>query len=753
MNDLVRKLSPRRSGSSRGRCLAAAVFLAGFLCIPACRMPPPAVQGEEVHTVAEPQAQHTNRLKDAASPYLLQHAHNPVDWYPWGDEALQKARDEGKPIFLSIGYSACHWCHVMAHESFEDEAIAEYLNEHFVNIKVDREERPDLDAIYMSAVQIMTGSGGWPMSVWLTPDLKPFYAGTYFPPRDMYGRPGFRTVLESIVRTWETRRQDIEQSAEEITGYIRQSMQMRTGEAETVTPDLLRKAADELAHAYDPVHGGFSPAPKFPSAPSIQVLLRQYVHNGDEKLSEMALETLRKMARGGIYDHLGGGFHRYSVDEKWLVPHFEKMLYDNGQLVQAYLEAYQVSRDPLFSRVARETLDYVLRDMTDPSGGFYSAEDADSEGQEGKFYIWSRREIENILGADDAAVFSAYYGVADDGNFSSHEPYHAGQNILHVARSPEEVAAELGIPPEQLEERLAPMREKLLAEREKRVRPGRDDKILASWNALMISAFAHGYQVLEEPRYLEAAKAAADFVLTQMVKDGELQHSYRRGQARFPGYLDDYAFMSVALVDLYETDFDVRWLREAEWLVEKMIEDLWDPSEGGFYFTGETHKHLIARDKPVYDGAEPSGNSMATLALLRLGILLDKEEYREKARRVLEINHVNLRTSPRAFLKMLVAMDFHLTPPKEIAVIGKPESQGTRAMLAEVHGRFIPNKVIALMEGALPEAALVEGMVPLLKGKTPVDGHATVYVCRNFACRAPVTTPEALAKALAEDGD
>ncbi len=690
-------------------------------------------------------SRHANRLAESSSPYLLQHAYHPVDWYPWCEEALEKARGEDKPIFLSVGYSACHWCHVMAHESFEDEVTAAILNEHFVNIKVDREERPDLDSIYMSAVQIVSGSGGWPMSVFLTPELKPFYAGTYFPPRDMYGRPGFKTVLAGVIETWRSNRDKIDQSAEQITGYIRQSMDMRLGQEQDVSPVLLERAAAELSRSFDSADGGFGPAPKFPSSPSIQVLLRYYLHSGDEALKEMALFTLRKMAWGGLYDQLGGGFHRYSVDAQWLVPHFEKMLYDNAQLADVYLEAFQLTGDALYERVARETLDYVLRDMRDNAGGFHSAEDADSEGQEGKFYLWTQEEIEGILGSEDARFFCAYYGVLPNGNFASHEPYHRGQNILNVPKAPESVARAWGCDATTLEARLTPLRETLLSVRSRRVRPGLDDKVLVSWNALIISALAHGYQVLEDPRYRQAAEEAAQFLLTGMVREGELQRAYRRGKAQFAAYLDDYAFLSVALIDLYEATFEPRWLEDAEALTRSMIARFWDEAEGGFYFTSEAHKDLIARNKPVYDGAEPSGNSMAVLALLRLGRLLDDRDFLRKGERLLRLNHINMSTSPRAVLKMLVALDFLLAPAREVVLVGNLSDPTLQAMRRAVHRSFVPNKVMAHLD---PTAG---SSMPLLAGKTLVDGKPATYVCRNYACEAPVTTAEGVAKILASE--
>ncbi|MFA6239794.1 MAG: thioredoxin domain-containing protein [Candidatus Hydrogenedentales bacterium] len=692
--------------------------------------------------------QRTNRLEHETSPYLLQHAHNPVDWYPWGEEALKRARDEDKPIFLSIGYSACHWCHVMERESFEDEQIAEYLNAHFVSIKVDREERPDLDEIYMTAVQIMTGSGGWPMTVFLTPDLKPFYGGTYFPPRDAFGRPGFMSLLTSIAQSWDARRPEIARSADQLTQYVRQSVSMRTGAATDVTSALIEQATKDLAETYDPRDGGFGGAPKFPSSPAIALLLRQYVHTKEPRVLDMATFTLKKMCEGGMYDHLGGGFHRYSVDAQWLVPHFEKMLYDNAQLVQVYLEAYQLTDDPLFARVVRETLDYELREMQDPRGAFHSTEDADSEGQEGKFYIWTMAELMSILGEDDGKAFCSYYGVRSNGNFDSHEHYHEGTNILHVTRSREDVAAALSMSIDDLNACLARSAAKLLAVRSKRVRPGLDDKVLTSWNGLMISALAQGYQVLGEVRYREAAERAADFVLTQMLKDGVLLRTYRNGESRVPGYLDDYAFMAVALTDLYEATFDLRWLEAADAFAKTLLDQFWDPNGGGFFFTTADHRDVLLRTKPTYDGAEPSGNSMAAFALLRLAKLTDNKTYAGKGEEILRSNHVNMESASRGYLKLLCVADFYLSPAKEIAIVGESGSEPVQSFLRTLHGEYIPNKVIALLDPASTDAARVEARVPLLAAKALVGGEPAVYVCKDYACQQPVTTGEGLLKAL-----
>jgi len=578
---------------------------------------------------------HTNRLAGETSPYLLQHAHNRVDWYPWGEEALSRARQENKPVFLSIGYSACHWCHVMERESFEDPEVAAVLNANFISIKVDREERPDLDEIYMTAVQLMTGSGGWPLNVFLTPDLKPFYGGTYFPPDDRYGRPGFGKLLEHISETWGKDSEGLQRSAEELTRAIRDTVGRDTVPAGTVDTTILARAAQELERAFDSQWGGFGQAPKFPPSGAIGVLLRQHAHTGDEKLLEIATTTLDRMAHGGMYDQLGGGFHRYATDRRWLVPHFEKMLYDNALLARVYLEAWQVTGKDLYRRVATEILDYVLQDMTDRRGGFHSSEDADSEGEEGKFFVWRPDEIKRFLGEQDGALFCEYYGVTGEGNFE-------GFSILHVSQEPSEFARERGISLKQLENQLTPLRDKLREAREARVRPGKDDKVIAAWNGMMISALARGYQILGEERFLKAAERAANFVSTEMVRDGALLRTYRgkggggdRGISKLPAYLDDYAEMASALIDLYEATFDLQWLEAADQLAGRMVTDFWDEENGGFFYTSASHKNLLAQTKPLYDGAVPSGNSTATLVLLRLSELLSDAGYGQKAEEVL----------------------------------------------------------------------------------------------------------------------
>ncbi len=699
---------------------------------------------------------HTNRLAGESSPYLLQHARNPVNWYPWCEEALSRAKKENKPIFLSIGYSACHWCHVMERESFENPEIAEILNANFISIKVDREERPDLDEIYMTAVQLITGSGGWPLTAFLTPDLKPFYGGTYFPPDDRYGRPGFGKVLKHIAETWDKDAKGIQRSADELTRAIRDTVRRGTGAEGPIDPGLLARATQELERAFDPQWGGFGQAPKFPPSGAIGLLLRQHTHTGDERLLELATTTLDRMAYGGMYDQIGGGFHRYSVDHQWLVPHFEKMLYDNALLARVYLEAWQVTGKSLYRRVATEILDYVLRDMTDRQGGFHSSEDADSEGEEGKFYVWTADEINTILGGESGSLFREYYGVTAEGNFEGH-------SILHVPREPSEFAKEKGMSRQQLENQLAPLCYKLLEARNRRVHPRKDDKIIAAWNGMMISAFARGYQVLGEGRFLKAAETAADFVLTTMVHEGGLLRTSRSpgpgdmrdasdtgggGDNKVPAYLDDYAEMTNALIDLYEATFDLRWLDAADQLAGRMVADFWGEGAGGFFYTSASHKNLLVRTMPFYDGAVPSGNATAAQALLRLSGLLGDPAHRAKAEAVLMSARGSLQTQPRGYLNMLCVVDAFINPPVEIAIAGRPGSAETRRFLELIHRRFIPNKVMALVEPGTPGSAAVESRIPLLRNKTMISGKAAVYVCRNYICKLPVTDGAALQKVL-----
>ncbi|MEE8110726.1 MAG: thioredoxin domain-containing protein [bacterium] len=672
---------------------------------------------------------HTNRLVNETSPYLLQHAHNPVDWHPWGEEAIERARREDKPILLSIGYSACHWCHVMERESFEDEEIAAVMNEHFISIKVDREERPDLDDIYMHAVQMLTGSGGWPMTVFLSPDLRPFYGGTYFPPDDRFGRPGFKRVLLMLGEAYRDRRDQIDRSAEEITRNLQELSRVHPS-SDLLTQDLIHQAVRELEGRFEPRYGGFGGAPKFPPSTSLSLLLRAWRMTGRENLLQMVEMTLTHMARGGMYDQLGGGFHRYSTDERWLIPHFEKMLYDNALLTPVYLEAHQATGKEFYAQVARETLDYVLREMQDPRGPFYSTQDADSEGVEGKFFVWRPEEIQEILEGGAAELFCRYYGVSEDGNFEH------GTSALHVDRPLEEVARELGLSAEEAGAMLAEAKKKLFEVRERRIKPSLDDKVLTSWNGLMITAMSWGTQVLGDPRYAQAAERAALFVLTEMSRDGLLLRTHRDGRSRLNAYLDDYAFLAAGLLDLYETTFDLRWLREANRLTQVLIEHFWDEKEGGFYFTGKSHERHITSARSVIDGAIPSGNAVAAGVLLRLSVLAGEGECREKGLELMRVFRAMMEKLPAGFSRFFAAVDFYLDTPKEIAIVGSRDADDTRNLLREVHRRYLPNKVLALLD---PEADAESAgkEVPLLAGKTQLNGKAAAYVCENYTCRAP----------------
>jgi len=676
-----------------------------------------------------------NRLAGETSPYLLQHARNPVDWFPWGPEALARARAEDRPIFLSIGYSACHWCHVMERESFENDSIAALMNERFVNIKVDREERPDLDNLYMAAVQAMTGHGGWPMSVFLTPDLEPFYGGTYYPPTDSRGMPGFPRVLLSVERAWKERRSEIATAAADMTDQLRASGEIPASAGELGFV-LLDDAARTLGRMYEPIHGGFGSAPKFPHPMDLRVLLRHHARTGDAHALHMATTTLDKMAQGGIYDHLGGGFARYSTDDRWLVPHFEKMLYDNALLSAVYLEAFQVTRDPEYARVARETMDYILGRMTSPDGPFYATEDADSEGVEGKFYVWTPAEIAAILGPDRAREFADVYDVTEHGNWE-----HA--TILNLARPVAQSAKLLGRPEEDLRRDLAADRARLLEARAGRIPPGKDTKILTSWNGLMLAPLAEGSLILGEPRYAEAAAKAAAFLLDRMrTPDGRLLHSHKDGQARFNAYLDDYADLIDGLTRLFEVTGEPRWIEAALDLAGVMIAEFHDPAKGGFFFVGESHEPLIVRQKDAYDNATPSGNAMAATALARLAALTGRADLGDLARSTLQAARLVLERAPAAAGQSLIALDFLLAPARQYAVISGGDPEELRSALEAIHSRFLPGKVVAPAPGAVsPELAR---LVPLLADRPAKDGRVTTYICEDFACQAPVVGVEAI---------
>jgi uncharacterized protein YyaL (SSP411 family) len=677
-----------------------------------------------------------NRLAEEKSPYLLQHANNPVDWYAWGPEAFEKARTENKPIFLSIGYSTCHWCHVMERESFESDDIAQVLNRYFVPIKVDREERPDVDRIYMTFVQASTGGGGWPMSVWLTPDLKPFFGGTYFPPDSRWGRPGFRSVLEQLASAWQAEREQIVKSGDDIVEQL-EGMTRADG-AGRPDASVAESGFFQFRRSFDARYGGFGGAPKFPRAAAFHFLLRYAYSRKNDEAASMVFHTLSEMAKGGMNDQLGGGFHRYSVDARWFVPHFEKMLYDQAQIATTYLEAYQMKGDPVYAQVARDIFDYVLRDMTHSGGGFYSAEDADSvidpanpHGKgEGAFYIWSRAEIDRALGQPVADWFAFRYGVEAGGNVSE-DPHgeFRGRNILYQRATIAETARHFGVGEDEVRIALSAASAKLMIERDKRVRPHLDDKILTSWNGLMISAFAKGAQVLEDDRYLRAAQRAAEFVRKNLCVDYRLLRRWRDGAAAIDGFLDDYAFFVQALLDLYEADFDERWVQDAIHLTARMRELFEDQRAGGFFSTSDADSSLVMRMKEDYDGAEPSGNSIAVLNLVRLSRMTGNDEYRAAAEKALAAFAGRMSGAPSGLPQMLVGLMYSMAPPKQLVLAGSRSDLGP--MLSEVRRHFLPFHTL-LWAGSTGLNAELDSMPGL-------DGRPTAYVCENFACNLPTS--------------
>ena len=678
----------------------------------------------------------TNHLINESSPYLLQHAHNPVDWYPWGEEAFAKARLENKPVLLSIGYSACHWCHVMAHESFEDERIAQLMNENFVNIKVDREERPDLDQIYMNAVQMMTHHGGWPMTVFLTPDAVPFYGGTYFPPQDRYNMPGFPRVLLSIAEAYRDRRADIAETSQSLINELRR-LSETNATAQPIEKELLDAAYIGIIRSYDAVNGGFGGAPKFPPAMTLEFLLRTHVRTGNPQALEMVRHTAQKMALGGMYDQVGGGFHRYSTDAKWLVPHFEKMLYDNALLSRLYLHYFQISQDKLAHDTTTGILDYVLREMTSPDGGFYSTQDADSEGHEGKFFVWDHGEVQKLLNGRDAMLFCEYYDITPGGNFE-------GKNIPNVRLSMEELAQKHATSLADVEDSIEKSKARLFEIREQRIKPDRDEKILTAWNGLMLASLAEAGAALNRPDYLEAARRNSDFLLSNLRGDGLLLRTYKEGVAKFNAYLEDYAFLIEGLVTLYETTGETRWLDEALTLTDRMIDEFWDKTNGGFYFTGNSHEELIVRSKDYFDNATPSGNSVAAIVLQRLAILTENEEYRKLAFAVLNQIADSARKYPSGFGYALSAVDFLLATPKEIAVIA-PDQGSLNLFLSDIWGKYLPNKVVA----AQVNEQKTGGNIALLRNRGMIDNKTTAYVCEHYVCKEPVVDLDDLRRQLA----
>jgi uncharacterized protein YyaL (SSP411 family) len=686
-------------------------------------------------------------LINETSTYLLQHAHNPVDWYPWGEEALTRSTAEDKPILLSIGYSACHWCHVMEHESFEDEATAAIMNDQFICIKVDREERPDIDDIYMKAVQMLTGHGGWPMTVFLTPQLKPFFAGTYFPPQDRHGMPSFKRVLAGVTTAWKDQRDKVEGSSAEITSHLGLFDMIPEGSPEP-TNRLIENSLSKLWHMFDSTWGGFGSAPKFPHASALTLI----TWNASEKSGqseetvdrcyEMLSHTLDKMAFGGMYDQLGGGFARYSVDRQWLIPHFEKMLYDNAQLARNYLAGYQLTGRLYWAQIGRETLDFVLEEMTTPEGVFYSSLDADSEGVEGKYYAWQPAEVKAILGEQDGGWLCKVYGVTSAGNFEH------GQSILHLTDSPEALAEQSELTEGQFWAKLNPLRAKLKAARQQRVKPGRDEKVLLSWSSLMISAFVDGYRILGDRKYLTVATRAAEFILHHMLKDGRLMRTFGRGEAKLKGYLDDYAYFVQSLLDLASVDFDDVWLEQASALTEVVLTHFADSKDGSLFYASDEHERLIARTKAFYDTSSPSPTAIVTMNLLRLASILGREDWKEHAAKLIGLYLPFFAKVPDQFASFITAVQCQMASPTEIVFVADTEGDGWEDMLLAIHKRLIPGAVIVLKEGGADHSKLIEKS-PLLAERDLIDGSSAAYVCHNYTCEKPVTKVEELNRSLA----
>jgi uncharacterized protein YyaL (SSP411 family) len=705
-----------------------------FLSVFACLLAPIVAQEAQPATQAKPK--HVNHLVGETSPYLLSHRNNPVNWYPWGPEALEKAKKEDKPIFLSIGYSACHWCHVMERESFESEDIAKVMNAHFVCIKVDREERPDLDQIYMSAVQRITGRGGWPMSVWLTPDRKPFYGGTYFPPEDANGMPGFKSLLQRVATVWKQDRAALEKNGDQLVTYLKDSLIPKSKPGK-LSSEILKKAAVQSASRWDQEFGGFASAPrfapKFPHASELSALLLQYARNGDKEALRCAEQSLMGMRNGGIYDQVGGGFHRYSTDRKWLVPHFEKMLYDNALLVQTYLEAYRQTNKEFYAGVARETLDYMLREMQSPEGGFFSATDADSEGVEGRFFVWRKSELDDLLGAA-SPLFCAAFGVTEHGNW--HEL--PGMTVLSVVKTEDQLAEEFKVTLASVRGSLAASKAVLYEQRAKRVPPLCDDKILAAWNGMAIAAMARGYKVLGDPRYLESARRCGDFVLSSLRdEDGRLFRTWRGGKAKLAAYLPDYGYLADGFSHLFEADFDPRWLVAGKAMLKVIDKHFRDPEDHTFFYTADDHEELLARSKSVEESSIPSGAAMAITAFARIGLLLEDPGFVGIARSALEASHLYLDRAPTSVMTMVRVVDFLLQDPREVVLVGDPDAVDTQAFLRNLRHQKTITHVVTLLHDDNREA--LAGIVAGHLDKTAKDGKATAYVCRFGVCEAPVT--------------
>jgi uncharacterized protein len=709
-------------------------------------------------TLASPSKKYayTNRLIGEKSPYLRLHAHNPVDWYPWGGEAFEKARRENKPIFLSVGYYTCHWCHVMEREDFSDPKVAQLINRWFVAIKVDREERPDIDATYIAFVEATTGSAGWPMTVFLTPDGKPFFGGTFFPPEDRYGQTGLKSLLPRMAEAWGKQHEEVLKSAAEITRQLQEANRGTSGNG-FLPPAALDTAYEQIRAGYDKQNGGFGPAPKFPRPVALEYLLRYWVRTGKPEALDMTLETLRALAAGGVHDQLGGGFHRYSTDARWRVPHFEKMLYDQAQLAQIYIAAYQITHDVFFATVARDILDFTLREMRDPQGGFDSALDADSPAPNGKpsegaFYVWTASEIERVLGKDTAAIFSFAYGVGSEGNVPQRQDVEGqlrGQNVLYKAHTIREMAAKFGKSEAEIGSRLDAARQKLLAVRAQRKRPPADTKVITSWNGMMISALARASQALEEPRYLEAAKRTAAFLRARMYSSssGALKRRYRAGSVAIDGYLDDYASFIQGLLDLYEASFDLKFIECAFKAQTRQDALFWDHPKGGYFVTSGQDSSILLRTRQSYDGAEPSPNSVAAMNLLRLWQFTDQQSWKDKADKTIAVFSDQLSRQPESMPYLMSAFAFDQSKHKQIVIAGMPGAADTRALLHLVGQRYLPNRILLLADGGERQKQWARWL-PLLATVTRKQGHATAYVCENYICNLPSADPEVVAKLL-----
>ncbi|MDZ7683150.1 MAG: thioredoxin domain-containing protein [Fodinibius sp.] len=695
----------------------------------------------------DPNFETKNKLANESSPYLLQHADNPVNWYPWGDEAFAKAQQEDKPVLVSIGYATCHWCHVMAHESFEDKQVANLMNQYFVNIKVDREERPDIDNTYMQVCQMLTGSGGWPLNVFLTPDKKPFYAATYIPKVGRQGRPGMRELIPRLAQLWKKDREKIADSTDEIVNAFQKSNKFEGDD--NIDELVLEKAYSQFERQYDGTHGGFGSSPKFPSAHNLMMLLRYAKQNPDSDALVMVEKTLTQMRRGGLFDQIGWGFHRYSTDPKWLVPHFEKMLYDQAILLMAYTEAWQLTGNSLFKQTADEIISYLRRKMQDENGGFYSAEDADSEGEEGKFYVWSVGEIRDLLPTAEAELAIEVFNFTEEGNYADEATgRQTGKNIPHLKKGFSELADERNMSEQQLSKTLESIRTKLLDARQDRVHPLLDDKILTDWNGLIIAALAKAGRAFQNADYIEHAKRGCDFILSTMrTEAGTLKHRFRNGDVAIDGHADDYAFVIWGLIELYEATFDSSYLKEAVELQKQFISDFWDAQDGGFYFTAESAEELLGRKKEIYDGAMPSSNSVAMMNLQRLGRMTGNTDWEQMADQSQKRFAKEIKKAPTGFGAALQSIDFALSDSHEIIIAGDPDAEDTRQMLQPLHNQFLPNTVILLHD---PDDSQLPALVPYLSDFEMQDGRATAHVCQNYSCELPTTDPEKMLELINE---